>query len=480
MSWVSSQQKIIIRLPTPHPVQRVFLDWSEQYPDAQCLIAPAGVKVGKTFGASLWLLTEALTVPGSYCVWIAPTYLKCRIGYRYMKAMLPDIDGFKAIDGRLEIRFPNGSFIKFLHGRDAETTVEGEAIDRFVIDESGKIQKQVFHSLLTTITQTKGKGIATGTPRGFTWYYDMFKRAQSGDSFFVWAQLQTVQSPYVDDKAIETARRLLPPNLFAQYYLAQFTSVGSTFGDMSKVWDESLDIPKGPVRFWIHPNSEMRTGEIIHGIDLGRQKDYTVFYSVNQFGQLVGFARFRGISYTVQIIRLKNYLSRYFEPGKCENTLQVDATGVGLAVMDMLMEAEIDANLIPITFTQKSKSEMVTRTIMAFESGWHKSPRISEVEHEFASYEVSVTKTGLHSYSAPDGEHDDIVSAAIMAISKAFQSTSSESTDRVIEMAMNGKIDQNQSDIFAAYANVAANDDFFETENETDLDDDFDINLNEA
>lgn len=480
MSSVSGAQTVIIRLPTPHPVQRVFLDWSEQFPDAQCLIAPAGVKVGKTFGAALWLMTEALTIPGSYCVWIAPTYLKCRIGYRYMKAMLPDVKGFDAIDGRLEMRLPNGSFIKFLHGRDAETTVEGEAIDRFVIDESGKIQRQVFHSILTTITQTKGKGIATGTPRGFTWYYDMFKKAQSGDPFFTWAQLQTIQSPYVEDKAIETARRLIPPHLFAQYYLAQFTSVGSTFGDMSKVWDESLIMPKGAVRFWIHPNAELRTGEIIHGIDLGRQKDYTVFYSVNQFGHLVGFARFRGISYTVQIMRLKNYLARYFESSTTENTLRVDATGVGLAVMDMLTEAEIDANLVPVTFTQKSKSEMVTRTIMAFEAGWHKSPRISEIEHEFASYEVNVTKTGLHSYSAPDGEYDDIVSAAIMAISGAFHSTVAENAEKVIEFAMTGKIDQIQSDIFAAYANVAGTDDFFEQETDTELDDDFDINLNEA
>lgn len=480
MSWIPGQQKIIIRLPTPHPVQRVFLDWSEQYPNAQCLIAPAGVKVGKTFGASIWLLTEALTYPGSYCVWIAPTYLKSRIGYRYIKAMIPDIDGFKPIDGRLEIKLPNGSFIKFLHGRDAETTVEGEAIDRFVIDESGKIQRQVFNSTLTTITQTKGKGICTGTPRGFTWYYDMFKKAQGGDPFFVWAQLQTNQSPYVQDSAIDIARRLLPPNLFAQYYLAQFTSVGSTFGDLSKVWDESIKLSPGIMRHWVHPNAELRSGEIIHGVDLGRQKDFTVFYSVNQFGQLVGYARFRGIAYNIQVMRLKNYLSIYFPTPKCENSVEVDATGVGLAVVDMLMEAELDANINPVTFTQKSKSTMVTRTIMAIESGWHKAPRIPEIEHEFSSYEVSVTKTGLHSYSAPDGEHDDIVSSAIMAISKAFQSNTSESTDRMIENAMNGKIDENQSDIIAAYANVAANDDFFDQENETDSIDEFDININEV
>ena len=93
------------------------------------------------------MVKEALIYQSLYLAWIAPTYLKCRIGYRYVKSMLPDLPGFRCIDGRLEIHFPNGSFIKFLHGRDAEITVEGEAVDRFVIDEAGKITRQVWHSL---------------------------------------------------------------------------------------------------------------------------------------------------------------------------------------------------------------------------------------------------------------------------------------------------------------------------------------------
>ncbi len=112
---------------------------------------------------------------------------------------------------------------------------------------------------------------------------------------------------------------------------------------------------------------------------------------------------------------------------------------------------------------------------MAIESGWHRAPRIPQIEHEFASYELSVTKSGLHSYAAPDGEHDDIVSAAILAISAAFQSNVAESAERVLEMAMgNGTIDNEQSDIFAAYAGIAANDDGFFDGDGTDEDFDFD------
>ena len=136
-----------IRLPKLYTSQQVFQNWNHNFPHAQCLIAPSGTKVGKSFGAAVWLTKEALVNENLYCVWIAPTYLKAKIGYRYIKAMLPEHPSIVCLDGKLEIRLGNRSFIKFLHGKDAETTVEGEAIDRFVIDESGKIKKQVWFSL---------------------------------------------------------------------------------------------------------------------------------------------------------------------------------------------------------------------------------------------------------------------------------------------------------------------------------------------
>ena len=72
---------LTVRFPPCHEAQKIFVNWSEQNPDAQVLIAPCGTKVGKSFGAAMWLLKEALVNPGLYCVWIGPTYLKCKIGY---------------------------------------------------------------------------------------------------------------------------------------------------------------------------------------------------------------------------------------------------------------------------------------------------------------------------------------------------------------------------------------------------------------
>jgi hypothetical protein len=458
-----------LRLPDPHPVQKIFTNWHVKNPQAQVLVAPCGTKVGKSFGSSIWLATEALVTPGLYCIWIAPTYMKARIGYRYIKAMLPEHPSIQCMDGKLEIRFGNRSLIKFIHGKDAETTVEGEAVDRFVIDESGKQSKQLWYSLLTTITQTRGMGIVTGTPRGYTWYYDIFRQAKQGDPFFCWAQISTEQSPFISKQAVENAKRILPKGLFDQYYRAMFVSHSTVFGDISAIFDDKL-IVKPNTKFWVHPDPAARALDTVTGWDMAKHRDFSVFYTVNTLGKCVGYARFNKVPYETQVDRLHHYMHKYFTG---DRMLRYDATGVGNAVGEMIVDKDIDAAVTAVTFSNKSKQEMVSRTTHAIESGWHKAPRIEQLEHEFSSYEVSVTKSGLFSYSAPDGEHDDVVTAAMLAITGAYQSAQAEESEKVLDGLMNGSMDDD--DITEAADLYSGDDGFFDDEKDEDNPDDFDF-----
>lgn len=449
-------------LPPPHSGgQDKFVHWNENNHVAQCLVAPCGTKVGKSFGCALWLAKEVLLNAGMFAVWVAPTYQKCKIGYRYLKAML-DIPGVaKCIDGRLEIQLANGSFIKFLHGRDAEVTIEGEAVDLFVIDESGKIDKQVWFSLFTTITQTGGIGIITGTPRGFNWYFDVYQKAVNGDPFFTHVTLRTIDNPYNDQAAIDRARRLLPKMLFDQYYLAKFTSNSTIFGSLDEIWDETLKVPEGKIRFWVNPNEETRSKEVHHGIDLAKKRDYTVIFSTNERGQVVGYARFKNVPYPQQAKRIENYIQKFFGHTE-DNFIRFDCTGIGEAVGDLIYDLDIDASITPVTFTNASKADMVTRLTLAIEQKWLKAPRIKTWEHEMATYEVKVTKSGLHSYNASDGEHDDTVCAAMLSVPAAYQSSMSlEAEDmlKTIEDDPYGDIVDNKIYEF---------DDFFEDQEESE------------
>lgn len=429
-----------------------------------------------TYGSAMWMVTEAMTYPRLYCVWIAPTYLKCKIAYRYFKSFMPFDSSIDMMDGLLEIRLGNGSFVKFLHGKDAETTIEGEAVDRFCVDEAGKIGKQVWISLLTTITQTRGKGIVTGTPRGLTWYYEIARQAKMADDpFFVYVHLKTEDSPFVSKEAIARAKKLLPPHLFSQYYLAEFISHSTTFGDLSTMWDDSIIYKPSMERFWLH-DSSYRTGEMYHGVDVAKKQDYTVFYTVNSIGKLVGYCRFQLIPYPQQVIRLKTYLTNYF--ADCDNTVRFDATGVGVAFEDMLNEAQLEADVQPICFTSKSKSEMITKAVLSVQSGWHKTPKIRRIAHEFGIYELSVTASGLHKYGAPEGEHDDVVSAAILSISGAYSNSCSSSAEEYLIAALNG---ENLDDVIGAYADLAMDGpDPFDVEDEDKEDHEFVFDYEDA
>jgi hypothetical protein len=423
-----------VRLPSPHPSQEVFVYWPEWFPDAQVLVAPCGTKVGKSFGAALWLAREAMLYNGLFCLWIGPTLEKARIGYRYLKALFPEPLA-QCSDSRLEIRLANGTFIKCTHGRDAEVTVEGEAVDRFVMDEAGKQKRQLWHSLITTITQTMGLGIITGTPRGMGWYYEVFRQAKAGDKFFAFVQLATSCSPYVNPKAIENAKRILPPELFAQYYLAQFISGSTVFGDLGAVWFR--DPPANPrTKLWLHPNPAEHAKPTVTGVDLAKKRDFTVFITTNIDGVVVGYWRFRGGAYTAQARRLQRYLEKFTG----EREVRYDATGVGEGFGDIIGEMDIDASFVPVLFTNLVKQDLVTRSRIAIESDWWHCPYIEQVEHEFASYELRVSRTGLHTFSAPEGDHDDVVTASMLSIAGAFQSAKADEASTLLEQLNAGSV----------------------------------------
>jgi hypothetical protein len=425
------------------PVKCISVD----SPSKMFLVGKACIPTHNSFGSALWLAKEVLINPKMFSVWIAPTYGKSKIGYRYLKAMLDIPEVAKCTDGRLEISLANGSFIKFLHGKDAEVTIEGEAVDRFIIDETSKLDKQVWFSLFTTITQTGGLGIITGTPRGFNWYYDVYQKALSGDPFFTHLTLRTIDNPYNDPAAIERAKRLLPKMLYEQYYLAKFTSASTIFGNMDNVWDDSIELPETTsLRFWVHPDASRRAKEVHHGIDLAKKRDYTVIFSTNYEGQVVGFVRFKNVPYPQQAKRIQNYMQKYFAHTE-DNFIRFDVTGIGEAVGDLIYDLEIDASITPVTFTNASKADMVTRLTQAIEQGWLKAPRIKVWEHEMASYEVKVTKSGLHSYNATDGEHDDTVCAAMLSVTGAYQSSMSLEAETMLEEtgeAFGGMIDNDK------------------------------------
>ena len=127
-----------------------------------------------------------------------------------------------------------------------------------------------------------------------------------------------------------------------------------------------------------------------------------------------------------------------------DNEIRYDRTGVGDAVGEMISEVfdkhKGDWGITPVVFTNAGKQEMVSRVTYAIETGWWRCPRILRVEHEFQALEVEVSKSGLHTFNAPGGDHDDVHWAFALAISGAHATTVRGSQLDMIEAAMSGKL----------------------------------------
>jgi phage FluMu gp28-like protein len=231
---------------------------------------------------------------------------------------------------------------------------------------------------------------------------------------------KTEDNPYVPRQSIDDARRKLPDRLFRQYYLAEFIDDAAVFMGFRNCIEDGDPIfaYEGSNQRWIDPEAGKK--EVVIGADWGKLHDYTVFGAFDYTKspkKLVGVQRFNGISY-IEAIKELYYFAREF---KRVGLLLHDQTGVGQGVDDML--AQLNLPVQGVTFTNKSKSEMVNQLILGFQKEELSLPNWPQMIKELDAYEVITTPLGNYRYSAPEGSgiHDDIVSMLLLAYSAALE-----------------------------------------------------------
>ncbi len=106
---------------------------------------------------------------------------------------------------------------------------------------------------------------------------------------------------------------------------------------------------------------------------------------------------------------------------KTVGLLNHDITGVGQGIDDMV--AQVNLPVQGITFTNRSKSDMVNQLILAFQKKEISLPNWPDMVRELDAYEVVTSAIGNYRYSAPEGSniHDDIVSALMLAWAAALE-----------------------------------------------------------
>jgi hypothetical protein len=153
-------------------------------------------------------------------------------------------------------------------------------------------------------------------------------------------------------------------------------------------------------------------GYVVLGIDLARTNDYTVMYGARMRDRRnCYFERLQAVTWPEQKRRIRRAVKRLMRHGAENVMLVMDSTGVGDPVVED-MEAE-GYDVVPINFTTH-KTNMVRLLSKDLEEAQAFVLADAQMD-EFTNYTMALTPAGRMTYSAPEGEHDDVVSAKMLS-----------------------------------------------------------------
>lgn len=410
-----------LHLPAPHSAeQKLYID--SLAPITACAW---GTKAGKTFGSAEWLTKLAWTQGGGETIpywWVAPIYRQAKIAVRLMKQFLPQDPNrvhYIKTENRIEILRTNGSVHAAIEFRSADDpdALQGDGLGGAVIDEADRMKRDSWESFLTTITKTQARTRVISSPKRRAWFWELCKKGMkltaeqrqrlvSGDTSaspegVYYMNCPTSINPYVAKESIERMRSILPERAFRCYYLAEFPeSDGIVFTNIDAIFDEGI-------RFEDNPNPGER---YIASLDLAKHGDYTqlVIGSV-QRRQIVLVMRWKDMGWELSWRKAMSYAEHFNSAD-----IIIDCTTYGDPILESMQAEDSSCHVEGYRFTSSSKGPLIQGLVLGIEKAdmhipWE--PMSKYCKEELEVYEFDISEAGNLRYGAPDGQHDDFVTA---------------------------------------------------------------------
>jgi len=374
---------------------------------AKIRVIDAGVRWGKSKLAAFEGLVESQRNPRDSIGWIvAPSYdLANKVFREVYRAVVEKIHQslvLEASEAKMRIRFVNiWGFISEIKGKSGDNpdSLLGESLDWVVLDEAARLKPTIWDSHISQrLIDKKGWALMISTPKGKNWFYQNYlrgldplnKRIQSFHH-------PTSNNPIIDPLDIEQEKASLPESVFRQEYLAEFIEGGGLVFKNVRACIQGALMKPSP------------TQSYVMGVDLAKLHDFTVMCVMDDKGRLVEFERFNKIDWELQKRRIKIICDKYNKA-----PMIVDATGMG---GDMFVESLMRDGypVMPFTFTEGSKRDLIDNLIVKIENSEIRFPNIPELIHELEAFEYQMTATGRLKRSAPIGFYDDCVIALALA-----------------------------------------------------------------
>ena len=379
-----------IELFTPYPAQKNFIDRFVETDDLfGCLVSPRGS--GKSLLAMNIALFWALSKNNQKIGWCAPTFSQSKNILDQIVAAANDII---ESSNRMEatITFINGSTIKFLSS-DSADNIRGFRFTHLILDEFAYIKPSVVDTiLLPTLNPNGKKCLMVSTPAGknhfFTWYNKPEVVSQ---------KIPLTECPYISQTLVDEARKSLPPDIFAQEYLAEFKdSANDVFTGVSKVSFV------GQYRLG---------GDAYVGVDTGLTDDMSVLCLMSPIGRVLNMVSINNLPINQIADTFSNIMSQYNIIGG-----YIETNGIGKAMYDLLHPRY--RKVREFNTNQNNKQDMVRKLINDIETAAIELPSEElspELHSEFSTYTYKMSSNGKLSFGHIPGAHDDFIDSLMLA-----------------------------------------------------------------
>lgn len=218
----------------------------------------AGRRWGKSVLSQLIVLQWATQKQGTYWI-VSPTYRQGKqIHWRGLQHIIPREWIAKKNEVELSITLKNGSIIE-LKGAENPDALRGVKLRGLVIDEIASIKNWEWlwdEVLRPTLTDYEAPALFISTPKGFNHFFQLFEKQNTNGDYKSW-QFSSYDNPYMPKEEIDTAKRELGADVFAQEYMAVFTRfTGLVYKEFN---------PDTHVHFFDHEKNEY--GDYYFGLD---------------------------------------------------------------------------------------------------------------------------------------------------------------------------------------------------------------------
>ncbi len=383
---------------TPHPKQRDMVNGIISS-DAKYHVACVGRQFGKSMMAMNLVLYWAINNGPCKILWVSPVYSQTS---KVQKELMSAIGASGLVKNcnysENYILLKNGSEILF---RSAEKydNIRGLTMDYGVLDEAAFMKEDAWREAIKPVFLVRGKKVLfISTPKGKTWFYELYQLANS----FEYTQYQaytgtSYDTPYIDESEIEEAKKTLPKNVFDQEYLARFIDTGGeVFSNLDNCTSNQ----------WPRPS-----GKIFCGIDLAKQEDYTVATFMDSDGKVIEIYRANAQEWSTMTRDILQLIRKH------QATVTIEVNSIGDVIYEMIAKEWQDTH--PFQTTSKSKTEIIEGLILDVNEASIEIP--SKALWPYLYDELTVftyeynPKTRSIKYGHPSGFHDDTVISLALA-----------------------------------------------------------------